>query len=117
MLMLMRGIEYMFLLQLPAGMADPQGLPAAAQFATSFTDSTAQRFDIAKARTSTLSIITALSDRFTESKKQEWEKFFDEYPEKVEDIPSERLQPFSTESLPACSMRLPDGTGIANHVV
>eukprot|EP00965_Chrysotila_dentata_P122993 4065112-Pleurochrysis_carterae.AAC.1 len=94
----------------------PQGFPALASFAKNITNANLPRFDIANARRSTLSILDVLKDRFTAAEKQEWETFFDEYPQKVEDIPAERVHNFSATSLPKCGMQLPDSASLGSHL-
>eukprot|EP00965_Chrysotila_dentata_P254657 6211951-Pleurochrysis_carterae.AAC.1 len=58
-----------------------------------------------------------LKDRFSEADRAEWRAFFKNYPTKVEDIPAERLHPFTTTSIPQCGMRLPDSQGRQQEVV
>eukprot|EP00965_Chrysotila_dentata_P163308 5393954-Pleurochrysis_carterae.AAC.1 len=62
-----------------------------------------------------MTIIDKLKDRFTQADRDEWNKFFDDYPKKVDDIPTERMQDFlAGHFLPRCSVNMPDAAGLAS---
>eukprot|EP00965_Chrysotila_dentata_P237996 6202230-Pleurochrysis_carterae.AAC.1 len=64
-----------------------------------------------------MSILKVLKTRFAPEDHAEWEAFFGSYPNEVEEIPPDRLHPFSTTSIPQCGLRLPDATGrMIEHV-
>eukprot|EP00965_Chrysotila_dentata_P189890 6173581-Pleurochrysis_carterae.AAC.1 len=57
----------------------------------------------------------ALKDRFTPEHRAQWSSFFDTYPSKVEDVPPERMHPFTSTSIPTCSLQVPNDQGLNDH--
>eukprot|EP00965_Chrysotila_dentata_P095104 3143859-Pleurochrysis_carterae.AAC.1 len=57
----------------------------------------------------------ALKDRFTPAERGQWLSFFQSYPAKVEDVPADRLHPFSSSSIPPCSLQVPSDFALDNH--
>eukprot|EP00965_Chrysotila_dentata_P035477 1180062-Pleurochrysis_carterae.AAC.1 len=57
----------------------------------------------------------ALEERFTPAHRAQWASFFDAYPGKVEDVPAERLHPFTSTSIPPCLLQVPSDQGLNSH--
>eukprot|EP00965_Chrysotila_dentata_P235983 6201075-Pleurochrysis_carterae.AAC.2 len=86
----------------------PQGVPGLAQFATDVNDSSKPRFDQKSARENVHKIIAALPERFTDAEKNEWDAFFDAYPDTIDDITNESIEYLKLDWLPPCTLRIPD---------
>eukprot|EP00965_Chrysotila_dentata_P204806 6182559-Pleurochrysis_carterae.AAC.2 len=93
----------------------PEGLPPLAPFATAVADSKKPRFDAEAARQNVTKSMDALNERFDESHRAQWMKFFDEYPHKVEDVPTDRLHSFAENSCRPCSLEIPSEYALSNH--
>mmetsp|Transcript_55255 Transcript_55255/g.120451 ORF Transcript_55255/g.120451 Transcript_55255/m.120451 type:complete len:273 (-) Transcript_55255:5-823(-) len=93
----------------------PHGFPPLAPFAKSVANPNEPRYDKEAARTNVIKIIKELSERFTSEHEQEWNAFFDDFPNHVEDIDDADIHVFTPDSIPKCSLRLPDENSLKMH--
>eukprot|EP00965_Chrysotila_dentata_P217928 6190307-Pleurochrysis_carterae.AAC.1 len=86
----------------------PQGLPTPVPFATQVNDANKPRFNHVAALGNVFRIMDVPKDRFTPAEREQWLNFLKSYPAKVEDVPADRLHPFSSSSsIAPCSLQLP----------
>eukprot|EP00965_Chrysotila_dentata_P260125 6213793-Pleurochrysis_carterae.AAC.1 len=87
-------------------------------FATEVNDMSKPRFKIDDERATVNEIMADIPTYFDKSAREEWNKFFDEFPRTVDDIPDVPPNSFeyvSVNALPPCRMQLPSEADLGNH--